>query len=804
MPYVSPFSHRIAVRAPSAQKNPQEVREDFRGIDLTSPLDTMKDYHSPEARNFRMFSERTDDRRVSIAVRKGSGYYSEAYTQTQDQTQTSTTGAADQTFSTQTGWKAQPFVAGSTAPLTKAQVRLNNAPNPTGHIVIQIYDDNSGMPGHLLATSGILSSSVTSSYAYIDARFVEAPILTSGDTYYIVAYLQDDATGSYNWSSTTSATTALTSDSGMSGWTSTTYALNFKTFMGVTTAPKGIARYAPTSGVNKTLVPIGTSMYVINDNDGTFSSIYDGLSSSASDYFFTYADNKVFWVNGYDDLAYWDKSVTDAATNLAANGTFETNTTGWTAGTGTTMTRDTGTFRTGVASMKLVGDSSHHAVSTYAYTYTKGKIYTLKMYVKGTNGQKVSPRAQGTLGTEVTLTGGWDLLTYTFKASASTASTYGVEASANSQTIYVDDVNLVDTGIKFITHSQLPVLRLATFHKNVLFGVSADDPNKLIWSEAPGNDDGAGNVWYEGYLSTSFDYVPAPKASDPITALMPFQDNLVIFTASQKYVLSGIDPSTFVVRQSTGKKGAVGQNAVYADENYIYFAANDGFYRYNGAQDDLISDRVQPEFANIGDRTNIFVTKWQRIVRFYYQSEGSPVNDRCLLWHTTFEEWMLDTDSYVKYAVPFEDANDDYQLAEVNSNVARVTFAEQDYNILGKPIDFYYACKPDSMGNPAQRKRLVKFYPLLKDSQYKVQVGVDKNLEGNPRWTEVSIITSGAKIGSFQIGDGTSIGGVYLFKPNRVNTSGYAYYWQTIIWRQAVQNPVQFIGYVLSIRGKRL
>lgn len=669
MPFVSPFSRRKAVPAPKANRGVPIVRLDWRGLDLTSPYDVVKDNRSPYAKNFRIYNEVSDTRRVSITSRKGAGEYLVPVGETLDQSNTSTTGAQDATVGIQSDWKAMKFVAGATGPLTKVELNIRAINSSAGPVIVRIHADNGGAPGTLLADSGILSSDIDETYAYVPTRFVEAPTVTNGQTYWIVAYMQDDGNGTYQWANNTASTLALTSDSLGLGWLSTSYSLNFKTYVSSTAKAKGIARYAPTNSNNTTVIAIGDNIYTANDNTGVLTSISSSQDSRATNVYFTYADDKLFWVNGYNQVQTWD---------------------GTTVGT--------------------------------------------------------------------------------------------------------------------VTHSQLPVLKLGTFHKNRFFGISASDPNKLIFSEEPGNDDGAGNLWYNAYLSTSFIYIPSPKASDPITAIIPFQDSLYIFTRTKKYVLAGSDPGSFSVRQAMGSKGAVSQNAVYADENYIYFGADDGIYRFNGAKDEIISDMIQTEYADIANPQDMFITKWKRIIRIFYPRSGESSNSRSLLWHTTYEEWMMDTDVHVSMAVPWTDGNDDNQLVEVSSKAPTAYFAEQDDNNLGKQIDFLYYCKYDALGNPAQRKRIVKFFPLLEGdgSDYTVSVGVDKDRQNTTRYNDLDLSVGGALIGHFRIGDGTTLARIVEFKPTRIRISGYAHYWQVRVQHKAINNPVQFIGYVLSIRAKRL
>lgn len=671
MPAVSRFNRRRRTAPPARPPSAEMVRIDMRGLDLTTPHDVMQQNRTPRARNFRIYAEESDDRRVTISSRKGAGDYLLPIDETLNVENVSTTGQADQLIEVGTSWKGMKFTPTTSGRLTAVGLTIKNVLAASGPIVIKIFSDDSNNPDELLAESGILNSDVSiSAYTNTIARLLEAPAVVSGTPYWLVAYIQDDGENSYYWRSNTSTTLAKTSiNSGLS-WSTTTYSLNFKTYITPDRQPKGIARFAPASGTNRTVLALNDSVYYGNDNTGAWTSIVSGLSTATENFYFDFMDGKVFWVDAITTgIKFWD---------------------------GTSLTT--------------------------------------------------------------------------------------------------------------VTHAELPVLRLAVEHKNRIFGVSAADPNKLVFSEDPGNDDGAGHEWYEAWLSTSFIYVPSPKANDPITAIVPFQDTLVIFTRTNKYVLYGTDPGSFTVRQASGNKGATSQNAVYADENNIYFVATDGFYRYNGSADEIISDRVQTEVGNIANLDKVFVTKWKRQVRFYYASSGQAFNNHCLIWHTVFEEWMLDTDAYVSHAAVFSDGDDNNELAEASSLVGAVHMAEMDDHNLGKAIDFVYDCKPDAMSNPARKKRIVKFYPLLEGEggDYPVLIGMNKDRDETDTYTTLDLTTEGAKIGTFLIGDGTTIGGFATFAPRRLRTSGYAYYWQLRIKRRAIKNPVNFIGYVLSYRMKRL
>lgn len=337
------------------------------------------------------------------------------------------------------------------------------------------------------------------------------------------------------------------------------------------------------------------------------------------------------------------------------------------------------------------------------------------------------------------------------------------------------------------------VSSLLAFHKNRLFLTPVSDPTRINFSDIGD---------YETYGATSFLYVPAPKVSDPIVRILPFQDNLVIATRNSKYVLYGSDLSNFTLRQSIGKKGAVGSRAIDADENYVYLLSDDGFYRWNGSQDEYISEKVQPELDSIGNFDTVHVRCWNNQVRIYYASAGSATHDRCLIWDKVYEQWFLDTDTYFGFtANMYKDNN---KLAEASNLVGAVYYAEQDYNIVGKPIDFQYWTKYHSFGNSSAKKQIRRLYPLFRSQEtpFEIEIQVDKDLRGQPVSYPLNTQGEGPLWGEFSWGDGTEWGSTALIDP-KLNIAGQAIYFQLRFIQNGANTPIELLGYILYVRLKR-
>jgi hypothetical protein len=626
----------------------------FVGLNTAYPHTQLRDGESPNYYNVRLYARKASDRRVAVGTRKGPGFYSVPLGETADVSATSVTGASDASL-TPTTWKAEKFTAGATGRLTKIELNVKEGTSPTQHMIVEIYSDSSGAPGTLLATSSILSSDITSSYAYAVARFIEAPQVTSASVYWVVAYMQMGGSGNWNWSSTTATSTALTSADSGGSWSATSYSLNLKTYVSTDSPFLGGFKFNPSTATSKTIIAHGTNVYSVSEVDGSTTSIKSGLNASATEYNYAQADDKVFWVNGYDTPFYYDNSTTTA-----------------------------------------------------------------------------------------------------------------------------------------ITDTEAPAGKFCAFHKGRLFiAGQAADPTRLAWSEFAD---------YTNWVSTGFTYVPQSKTGDEITGMTVFQDNLIIFTRKTKYILFGDDPGNFVLRQSSGKKGAVNQACIASDPNYVYFLSDDGVYRYNGSQDELMSDPIQTEIDNIADKEKTAGVYEGNYYRLYYPQTGSTVNDSCILWDTLNKFWLRDSNTYVDK--PFTDAND--TLIEGSSLIGAVYYAEQAYSDLGKPIEFVYWSK--IFGDGLRKLFLRRFTPSirLQTQPYSLNIYIDVDQRNaNVLQYTLDALATGSTYGSgITFGSGETYGSRTVGVPETF--AGTEAFWHQIRYEQTgVDTPVEILSYVLQIRVRR-
>jgi hypothetical protein len=620
----------------------------------------MKDSESPYFYNVRLYARNASDRRVAVGTRKGPGFYSVPLGETLDQQQTTTTGAADQSVTTIV-WYAKKFTAGATGRLTRVDLNVKTGTSPTQHLEVAIYSNVGGSPGTLLSSSSILSSQLTSSYAYETIRFIEPALVSSGTSYWVVAYMQEGGSGDYNWSSTTAASTAKTSANQGGTWTTTAFDLNVKTYVSTDKPILGGIRYSPSNAAAKTIIAMNSGVYSVSDVDGSITALKTGLSSSSTAYTFAQSNDVLYVCNGVDTPQQYDGST-------------------WQA----------------------VSASSGYSGS-------------------------------------------------------------------------------------------IPVSKFVTFHKNRLWVVDKNNPTLLVYSDLG---------TYNQFTSTNIIYAPSPKSGDPITGLIVFQDNLIIFTRKTKYVLFGEDPGNFVLRQSSGKKGAVNQASIATSPNHVYFLSDDGVYRFNGSADELMSDPIQTEINNMSDKTKASAVFHSNYYRLYYPAGIATKNDSCVLWDDINRVWLRDSGTFIDK--PFVNESD--ELYEGSSIVGTVYNAEQAYSDMGRPIDFKYWTK--YFGDGIHKIFLRRVLPSirLQTQPYNLSVNIDMDQKGNAPLKYTIAAQAG---GSTWGGGGIWTDNVTVWGSTSVSTptilQGSEAYWHQIRYEQSgVDTPVEILSYMLQFRSRRV
>ncbi len=594
--------------------------------------------------------------------RLGTDFHSNAAGETQDQAVTSTTGAAVQSFS-ETAWLAQKFTASASGRLSKIDVNIKNPNGTTGTPMVELWSDSSG-PALMLGRSSIQASTLTSSYQYLSARFISAPQVTSGTSYWIVCYIQPVGVGSYDWSSTTSATTAMTSSDGGNTWSAASFALNFKQYYATSGGVKGQIRAYKSDGTAVTVFAHGTSLYSVNNNTGALTAIKTGLSASATHYRFVLVNDILYYINGFDGLRKWN--------------------------------------------------------------------FTTESQVSTTN--------------------------YTHIAQ----------------------------------------------HKGLLFLVEKNDPNKVVFSNF---------AEYETFTSTDFIYVPSPKTGDPVTALVPLNGLLIIPTRKNKYILSGSDNATFSLDEAPDQKGTYSQETIDNDGNFMYYLSDDGVYRSNGTDAQLMSSDIYDDIKNLPNKDTACVVINRGRLYVWFTPNGEATNSKCYVFSINFGDSggtteSLDTGAYISKACnAFRDSD---RLLVGSSRIGQVYWQEDDSNDstnLGDDINYLLQTHYYVGASPAVLKQVRYFEPRFgaQSGNYTIDIEYAYDLRNN--WQ--TLISPNVQGAGATYGSGETYGGGETYGSSaelQVNTYIPGEYRRLAVRYKhfATRQPNAFLGHTFITQTRRI
>jgi hypothetical protein len=598
--------------------------------------------------------------RGKFETRKGCDPYTVPVGEAVNVQQTSTAGAGTTTLSTTTRI-AEKVTATGSGVATKVEVRLKNDTG-SGTVLIELYSDNAGNPGTLIGRTSVDEAVITSTLAYVGERVIQAPTITNGVAYWVVAYLQTSGSGTMIASTTTNTTNAKISTDNGQTWTTAGFSLNVKLYTSTAGGVKGLTRVYRPSGAGTTFFAHGVNVYSVNDGTGVVTSIDAGLNASTTHVRYEFVNDTMYYVDGF------------------------------------------------------------------------GK-----------------PRK------------------------------YNWTTSSAVESCPVNASDLIE-------------------HAGLMFYTDAADRTKVVFSNFAD---------YDTFTSTDFIYVPAPKKSDHITALAKLNGVLYIFTQRNKHMLLGQDNATFRLDEAYAQKGTFSRESTVFDENYIYFASDDGIYRFNGTSEKNIAEGILDEYTRLLNKQDIHLQLHNNRLYVWYTPNGQAENTECFVYNTLYDRWeSKDLNTYIGRSFARHDTSGLFLQASNRAGV--VYYGEQptnDYNNLGDILQAEVRTHYDHFGKPQQKKRVPYWRPILESvsGRYTMQAGFDTDYNEDPTFSNVALQGTG-----FTYDDPASLYDAITYAQGGVatdttlNTLGEAYRWQRRYKHHAAREPFVFSGEVLKIQTKRL
>lgn len=595
-------------------------------------------------------------------TRKGCDPYTVAVSQSVNVQVVSTTGASDAAFTTTT-WIAEKLTATATGPMTRVDVNVKAPSTSRGVVVVELRKDASGVPGELISESSVARDDITATYAYKTTYSIKAPTITSGSAYWVVLRLQESGSGSFNVSSTTASANAKISTNSGQSWSSAGYSLNVKMYTAAQGPIRGLTRVTRPSGLSYTFFAHNTSIYQVNDIDGTTTAIDSTIPSGTSDIIFDYVNDTLYYTDG------------------------------------------------GIGKPRKYNWSTSSIVTTCPKNVT----------------------------------------------------------------------NLMN-------------------HAGLMFYFHLEDPTSFFYSNFGE---------YEKFTSTDFLYADAPKKSDHLRAMAKLNGVLYLFTRKNKYMLLGQDNATFRVEEAYDQKGTFSQKSVVFDEDNIYFASDDGVYKFNGTSAKNILENIITDWEELLYKDDSHLQLHNNRLYVWYRPNGSAYANKCIVYNTLYNVVeSIDSDTPMSTSFARHDSTDRFIQASNRAGV--LYFGEEktnDYNNLGAPIHSLVGTHYDHFGTPQRKKRITYWRPIIETmpGAYTMQCGFAGDYSNDFTFYNTSLQGTGF---TYDSPDSTYDIAQYAASTSgtdtMLNTFGQHLRWKRVYKHDAAREPFIFAGEVLKIEAQRM
>lgn len=468
----------------------------------------------------------------------------------------------------------------------------------------------------------------------------------------------------------------------------------------------------------------------------------------------------------------------------------------------------------GTMSISSTTSATTAKVSTNSGQSWSSTSYALnvKLYTSTAGGVKGVTRIYRPDGTGITFFAhGTDI----YKVNDVDGSVTSVDSSISAQSTgvrfeYVDDTLYYTDGVgkprkyNHTTSSEVSTApnnaRNIIEHVGLLWYMNADDNNGGYYSNFEE---------FETFTSTDFFNEPAPNTSDPLTAWEKLNGILYMFTRRNKRMIMGTDTATFQPSDAYAQKGTFSQESVVADDNNIYFASDDGVFRFNGTYEKNIFESVIDDYTALTHKEDIHVELHGNRLYVWYRPNGQGEINACYVYNVLYDI-MESHDLDTKIGVAHGRKDTEGVFLQASNRAGVVYYGEQstnNYDNLGSKLYAEVRTAYDHFGSPQQKKRITYWRPILESIQgnYTLQAGFAADYSDDVNFTYIDLQAVG-----YVYDDAGSLYDTALYAAggSLTNTTltifGDAYRWQRRYKHHAAHEPIEFAGEVLKIQTRRL
>lgn len=268
----------------------------------------------------------------------------------------------------------------------------------------------------------------------------------------------------------------------------------------------------------------------------------------------------------------------------------------------------------------------------------------------------------------------------------------------------------------------------------------ADTDTQAVWTWPYGySHNGSPINSYDKFNQNFRQNFPAIQTGDPITAMFDLGGVFYFLTRRNKYMMYSQTADQWSQSQCTAQNGTFTQESVVCDLNYAYFANDTGIYRFNGVDEDsLTQNTIQNVYDAIPSKEGIVLDLYNNRLYVYYPSVAGGVNDHCLVYNINLNKWeSFDSNTYVSATSARQNSSRRFLCG--HSRVGLIMLNEStaaNYSNLGGAIAFNLETAYEHFGSTAQLKRVPKWRPefATTTNPYSVQCGYALDYTDNVKY----------------------------------------------------------------------
>jgi hypothetical protein len=149
----------------------------------------------------------------------------------------------------------------------------------------------------------------------------------------------------------------------------------------------------------------------------------------------------------------------------------------------------------------------------------------------------------------------------------------------------------------------------------------------------------------EKVLSENF-FETRTNDGDKITGYAVFQGSALVFKEKSISVLNGTSPDDLSQQEVNTTFGCLSNRAIIEFENRLFFLDTEGICEYNGANTEIVSDKLEPFFKRLNiavarDSACAVYLKDRNEVWFAVPIDSSAVNNAVVVYDTVVDAWTI-------------------------------------------------------------------------------------------------------------------------------------------------------------------